>query len=202
MLGGGGYYRGSTVLISGTAGSGKTSVAAHFADAVVRARRALPVPGPRRIAVADHSQHALDRARSRALGEPGPARHTTARGRRSTVSRPTWRKRAQASFSELQPRAVIFDPISSLLQAGTTRDAGIMLTRLIDFLKVHQITVVLTDLTSGQPGLREHRGRHLVARRHLAAVAHASSPAASATARCPSSSHAAWRTRIRCASSC
>ena len=36
MLGGQGYYRGSSVLVSGTAGTGKTSVAAHFADAACR----------------------------------------------------------------------------------------------------------------------------------------------------------------------
>ena len=35
MLGGQGYYRGSSILVSGTAGTGKTSVAAHFADAAL-----------------------------------------------------------------------------------------------------------------------------------------------------------------------
>ena len=36
MLGGKGYYRGSTVLVSGSAGTGKTSLAAHFLDAACR----------------------------------------------------------------------------------------------------------------------------------------------------------------------
>jgi circadian clock protein KaiC len=36
MFGGKGYYKGSTILISGTAGSGKTSLAAHFADSCCR----------------------------------------------------------------------------------------------------------------------------------------------------------------------
>lgn len=36
MLGGKGYFRGSTILITGTAGTGKTSVAAHFVDAACR----------------------------------------------------------------------------------------------------------------------------------------------------------------------
>jgi circadian clock protein KaiC len=36
MLGGQGYFRGSTVLVSGTAGTGKTSLAAHFANAACR----------------------------------------------------------------------------------------------------------------------------------------------------------------------
>jgi circadian clock protein KaiC len=42
MLAGGGYYRGSTVLLSGTAGTGKTSLAAHLADATcVRGERCM-----------------------------------------------------------------------------------------------------------------------------------------------------------------
>jgi len=36
MLGGSGYYRASSVLVSGTAGTGKTSLACHFADACCR----------------------------------------------------------------------------------------------------------------------------------------------------------------------
>ena len=43
MLGGAGYYRGSSVMVSGTAGTGKTSLAAHFADAACRSRRAYPL---------------------------------------------------------------------------------------------------------------------------------------------------------------
>ena len=39
MLGGQGYYRGSTVLVSGTAGTGKTTLAAHFVDAACAAAR-------------------------------------------------------------------------------------------------------------------------------------------------------------------
>ena len=43
MLGGQGYYRGTSVLVSGTAGSGKTSLAAHFVDAACRRGETLPV---------------------------------------------------------------------------------------------------------------------------------------------------------------
>jgi len=50
---------------------------------------------------------------------------------------------------EFKPRVVVFDPIDSLVQAGTLRDATAMLTRLIDFLKVHKVTAFLTNLTSG-----------------------------------------------------
>jgi circadian clock protein KaiC len=44
---------------------------------------------------------------------------------------------------------VVFDPINSLLQAGTQRDATAMIIRLIDFLKVHQISSFMTNLIAG-----------------------------------------------------
>jgi circadian clock protein KaiC len=65
---GGGYFRGSTVLVSGTAGSGKTSVAARL-----RARGALPVFRVRGISAAARAQHELDRHGSGPVAEAGPA---------------------------------------------------------------------------------------------------------------------------------
>lgn len=51
---------------------------------------------------------------------------------------------------EFEPQVVILDPIGSLIQAGSRRDATAMLTRLIDFLKLRGITAFVTDLTSGR----------------------------------------------------
>jgi circadian clock protein KaiC len=50
---------------------------------------------------------------------------------------------------DVQPRAVVIDPISNFLSAGTTTEVKSMLIRLIDFLKGQQITTVFTNLTSG-----------------------------------------------------
>jgi circadian clock protein KaiC len=50
---------------------------------------------------------------------------------------------------EFDPQVVIMDPVGSLIQAGNRRDAHIMLIRLMDFLKMRQITAFLTNLTSG-----------------------------------------------------
>ena len=73
MFGKKGYFRGNSVLVSGTAGTGKSSLAAHFADGRVPAGRALPVLRLRGVAEPDHAQHAVDRHRPRALDAPGPA---------------------------------------------------------------------------------------------------------------------------------
>jgi circadian clock protein KaiC len=50
---------------------------------------------------------------------------------------------------ELKPRAVIVDPVSNLVSAGTGIDTQAMLLRLVDHLKSGGITALLTDLTSG-----------------------------------------------------
>src|SRR5262249_36549418 len=56
---------------------------------------------------------------------------------------------------EFAPRVVIFDPINSLVHAGSFGDAAAMLVRLIDFLKAQQITAYLTNLTSGEQALEK-----------------------------------------------
>ena len=147
MLGGQGYYRGSSVLVSGTAGSGKTSVAAHFADATCRR-------GERCLYFAfEESQRQLVR-NMRSIGrdlEPW----LEAGLLRFHASRPTLTglEMHLATMHRLidafQPRAVIVDPISNLSVVGTLAEAGATLLRLIDFLKGRQITALLTNLIAG-----------------------------------------------------
>src|ERR1022692_1273546 len=68
MLGGKGFYRGSSILASGTAGTGKTTIAACFVDAACRRGDRSPVFRFRRITPADRPQYAFDRHRPRAMG--------------------------------------------------------------------------------------------------------------------------------------
>jgi circadian clock protein KaiC len=147
MLGGAGYFRGSSVLVTGTAGTGKTSMAAHFArSACVRNERCLyfafeESPGQiirnmRSIGVD------LEPWRKKGLLE-FHAMRSTLYGLETHLT--TFYKLVR----EFQPRVVIFDPIDSLVQAGTPKDATAMLVRLIDFLKVHQVTALMTNLISG-----------------------------------------------------
>ena len=153
MMGGKGFYRGSSILMSGTSGTGKTSVAAHFVDAACRR-------GERCLYFAFEESPRQIVRNMRSIG----------------IDLEPWAKKGLLQFHssrasihglemhlaiihllvrEFQPRVVIMDPIDTLVTAGTRRDATVMLTRLIDFLKIEEITAHLTNLTSAGEALRE-----------------------------------------------
>ncbi len=89
MLGGEGVYRGSSVLVSGTAGTGKSTIAAQFCNAACARGRARALCRLRRVVPADHSQHGLGRARSQTLGRRRVCCNFTAYGRACWAWRPT-----------------------------------------------------------------------------------------------------------------
>jgi circadian clock protein KaiC len=153
MLAGKGYYRGSTVMVSGTAGSGKSSVAAHFVQAACRR-------GERCLYFAFEESPGQIVRNMRSIGidlEPyvkkGLLRFHATRSNLYGL------EMHLALFHKLilgfQPRVVVLDPMSNLSQAGKTRDATAMLTRLIDFLKTQQITVLITCMTEKDRGLEQ-----------------------------------------------
>ena len=147
MLGGKGYYRGSTVLISGTAGSGKSSLASHFVNAACeRGERCLYIAfeeSPQQV-VRNMSSIGLDLERwvRKGLLRFHAARSTVYGLEMHLVS-------CHKLILEFKPGVVVLDPIGTLTMAGTTSDTTSMLTRLMDFLKSKQITAVWTSLTSG-----------------------------------------------------
>lgn len=148
MLGGDGYYRGSSILLSGTAGSGKTSLAAHFADATCRR-------GERCLYLAfEESQDQIVR-NMRTVGidlQPWIKSGLL----RIQASRPGLHgmemhlAQIHQMVRAFKPHAIVVDPISNLSNAGTTHDAEALLLRLIDFLKSSGITALLVSLTSGK----------------------------------------------------
>jgi circadian clock protein KaiC len=147
MLGGDGFYRGSTVLVSGTAGTGKTSLAAHFVDAACRrGERCLyfsfeESPGQM---VRNMKSIGLD------LGQWSDKNLLQFHSSRATLYGLEMHLAIiHKIVQEFQPTVVVIDPVGSLIQAGNRRDAHIMLIRLIDFLKHKGITGFLTNLTSG-----------------------------------------------------
>jgi circadian clock protein KaiC len=153
MLGGEGFFRGTTILASGTAGTGKTTLAAHFADAsCARGERCLFLSfeeGVEQIARNMRSvglalepwlRKGLLRIDSSRPTAFGLERHLT------TIHR---------AIAEFDPRVVIVDPISTFVGGGTAADAQAMLTRLIDFLKSRQITAFFTCLTGGHEHLEQ-----------------------------------------------
>lgn len=147
MFGGLGYYRGASVLISGTAGTAKTSLAAHFANATcARGERCLY------FAFEESPQQLLRNMRSIGLNlEPWTQQgllqiHSS---RPSLYGLEMHLVHLHKLVKQFQPRAVVIDPISNFLAAGTNFEVLSMLTRLVDFLKSAQITAVLTTLLGG-----------------------------------------------------
>jgi circadian clock protein KaiC len=153
MLGGAGVYRGTSVLISGTAGTGKTSLAGHFADAACRR-------GERCLYLAFEESQAQMIRNMRSIGlDLAPwinngllrfhATRPTAYGLESHLAG------IHKQVQELEPQVVIVDPISNFLKAGVGNEAEAMLMRLIDFLKSRQITAFFTGLTHAGDALEQ-----------------------------------------------
>jgi circadian clock protein KaiC len=151
MLGGEGFYRGSSILISGTAGTGKTSIACHAAAASCqRNERCLY------FAFEESASQLLRNMQSIGLDlEPWVKKDLL----RFHSSRPTLYglEMHLATMHRLvegsQPRLVIVDPISNLISVGSFTEANAMLLRLVDFLKSRQITALFTNLTHGGAAL-------------------------------------------------
>jgi len=151
MLGGKGYFRGSSVLVSGTPGTGKTSLAAHFVDAACRR-------GERCVYFAFEESPDQIIRNMRSIGidlEPW-----VKKGRLVFhASRPTFfglethLATIYKHISDSKPDAVVIDPISNLLTVGNSNEVNSMLLRLIDVLKSRQITAFLVSLTSGGAAL-------------------------------------------------
>lgn len=147
MLGGRGYFKGSTILVSGSAGTGKTSIAALFAAAACRrGERCLF------FSFEESAGQLVRNLRSIGLRLD---RYLDASNLKVLASRPTSQGlemhlvAMHKVVSDFQPDAIIVDPISSLVSAGSGSEAQSMLTRLIDFLKQHGITALFTSLNRG-----------------------------------------------------
>ena len=146
MLEGKGYFRGSSVLISGTAGTGKTSVAAHFADATCqRGKRCLY------LAFEESESQVVRNMRSIGidLGKWLKKGLLKFHAERPTLyGLETHLAAIHKLIDEFKPAAVIVDPVSNLGNVAKESDVKSMLTRLLDQLKVRGITTLFTSLTA------------------------------------------------------
>jgi circadian clock protein KaiC len=148
MLEGKGYYRGSTILVSGTAGAGKSSIAAHFADAACRrGERAL-------VFLFEESPGQVVR-NMRSIGidlqkwvDRGLLRFYAARP--SLYGLEMHLSQMHRLIERFQPSVVVGDPVSSLLNVATETDVQTTMTRLVDHLKAKGITALMTSLTRGR----------------------------------------------------
>jgi circadian clock protein KaiC len=146
MLGGKGYFRGSSILLSGTAGTGKSSIAAHLVNAAcARGERCVYLS----------MEESPDQI-VRNMGSIGlDLKHWIDSGLlHFHSSRPTLfglemhLVTIYRLVQELQPSVVIVDPLSNLINVGSIYEVMTTLLRLVDFLKSRQITALFTVLTS------------------------------------------------------
>ena len=153
MLGGLGFYRGCSILLTGTPGTGKTSLASHFAETTARRGERVLF-----FSFEESPNQIIRNMRSIGLRlEPLVQRGLL----RFHAARPTLcglEMHLAGMFKEIaafEPSVVIVDPITSLLAAGTDFETKGMVTRLIDFLKGSQVTSFFTSLTHGGHALQQ-----------------------------------------------
>ena len=148
MLGGKGFYRGSSILVTGTAGTGKSSLAAHFAAATcARGERCLY------FAFEESPSQIIRNMRTIGLDLSGYVKNDLLRiyaARPSLHGLEMHLAIMHKRVRELRPSAVIIDPVSNFAAASEERDVHAMLIRLVDFLKMHGITTFFTNLTGGE----------------------------------------------------
>ncbi|MCE9613448.1 MAG: circadian clock protein KaiC [Lentisphaerae bacterium] len=153
MLGGRGFFRGSSILLTGTPGTGKTSASTFFAEAATRR-------GERALYFAFEESPSQIMRNMRSIGlrlEPAVKRGLL----RFHSARPTLyglEMHLATMFKEIitfRPDVVVVDPLTSLLVAGSESETKAMVTRLIDFLKGQQITSFFTSLTHGGQALEQ-----------------------------------------------
>lgn len=145
MLGNSGFYKGSSILVSGTAGTGKTSIAATFANAAcLRGEKCLF------FAFEESPKQIIRNMRSIGIDLQ---KHLKEGSLEFYASRPTLYGlemhlvAIHKAIKKSKPSVVILDPITNLITIGSVSDVKTMLVRLIDFLQAEQITVMFTALT-------------------------------------------------------
>jgi circadian clock protein KaiC len=148
MLDGKGYFRGSTILVSGTAGTGKTSIAACLVDAACRR-------GERCLYFAFEESPGQIMRNMRSIGldlgkwVAGKGLLQFHAARPSMYGVESHLLSMQRAIDEFEPRVAVIDPITNLISIATDLEVKSMLVRLIDYLKRRQVTALFTNLVSG-----------------------------------------------------
>jgi circadian clock protein KaiC len=145
MLGGNGFYKGSSVLVTGAAGTGKSSIGAQFAENTCKKGEKCLI-----FAFEESPKQIIRNMRSIGIDlkpwvDKGFLKfHAT---RPTLYGLETHLVTIHKVVNDFKPDVVIFDPISNLVTVGSSDEVKSMLTRLIDFLKSKQITTLSNSLT-------------------------------------------------------
>jgi circadian clock protein KaiC len=157
MLGRGGFFKGSTVLVSGTAGTGKSTLAAQFCDAACSG-------GERAMYFAFEESQAEILRNMSSVGidltpwvEAGLLEFHCFRP--SLLGLEAHLFSMQKAVVEFDPAMIVKDPVSDLLRIGSDADVTAMLTRQVDFLKARGVTALFTSLN--QDGDRGHADQYI-----------------------------------------
>jgi circadian clock protein KaiC len=150
MLGGKGFYRGSSILLSGSAGTGKSSLSAAFVDAACRrGERCLY------FAFEESTDQILRNMRSIGIDL---APHVKEGLLQFHVARPTMYGlemhlvNMYDLIQQSKPEIVVLDPITDFFAVGSSAEVKAAITRIIDFLKTNEITSLFTSYTSDDEG--------------------------------------------------
>jgi len=147
MFGGKGFFRASSILVSGSAGTGKTSVASSFADATCRRKEKCIF-----FAFEESPQQIIRNMRSIGLNLDQYVRkkllefHSFRPGLYGLEMHLASMYKLVKKF---KPQTVILDPITNLVSVGLLNEVNSMLLRLVDYLQTEGITLMLTALNSG-----------------------------------------------------
>ena len=147
MLDGKGFYRGSSILVSGTAGTGKTTLAAHFAEAACRRNEKVLY-----FAFEESGDQIIRNMQSVGINLETGIRKNLLRihaARPSVYGLEMHLATMHKLINDFKPRVIIVDPISNLIATGAFEEVKSMLIRLIDFIKSRNITAMFTDLIAG-----------------------------------------------------
>jgi circadian clock protein KaiC len=153
MLGGAGYYRGSSVLVSGTSGTGKTSVAALFAVAACRR-------GERALYFSFEESPSQIMRNMRSIGidlEPWVEKGLL----QFQANRPTFAglemhvMAISKAVKAFEPQVVVFDPVTSFVIGNNANEVKMMVMRLLDLMKVSKCTALFTSLILSGASLEE-----------------------------------------------
>ena len=155
MFDGQGYYRGSSILVTGKAVTGKTTLAAYFAQSTcLRGERCLY------LATEESPQQIIRNLTSvgfdlKLYMEQDLLKFDAVRSTNYNLEMRLFK--IHRWLESFQPTTIIIDPMSSLILSGSLIQTKNFFTRLIDYLKSKQITIFMTDLTPGEADV-EHEG--------------------------------------------
>jgi circadian clock protein KaiC len=153
MLGGKGFFRGTSVLISGTAGSGKTTMVSSFVNAAcARGERCLFVGFEESVEQVGRNMESvgLDLKQWR---DQGLLVHEAWRPSQYGIE--LHLLRIHKLIETVKPQHVVIDPITNLITGSQQKEVYSMLVRLMDYLKGKNITSIFTNLNADSDKLEQ-----------------------------------------------